>query len=321
MLEAEPERRTAIVHLSDDQIVAAVRHVVPGAQLIGHRLTTTGLANTNYVIETARDIYVLRIHARDDALAAKERALYQLVKTSVPVARLLGTGDATVGLGHTFSLLEFVPGETLEAAVAKANSHQLLAVARSLGRVLARLTTFHFATCGDLVAGVADGELAVSPWERMDFFQRCLFESPAGNRLGPLRDRLWAFLQHAHDASDPLPIHLAHGDFNPTNLLIRADGEVAALLDWEFAHSGKLWSDVGNLLRHRAEAPLPAEFAEELARGLADGGVPLPQNWKQRSEVEDLSSACEFLSSEQGRPVVHARAHAQIARTLGRWAP
>jgi len=115
MLDAEPERRTAIVHLSADQIVAAVRHVVPGAQLTGHRLTTTGLANTNYVIETARDIYVLRIHVRDDALGAKEQALYQLVKTSVPAARLLGTGDATLGLGHAFSLLEFVPGETLES--------------------------------------------------------------------------------------------------------------------------------------------------------------------------------------------------------------
>jgi len=227
MLEAEPERRTAIVHLSDDQIVAAVRHVVPGAELTGYRLTTTGRANTNYVVETARDAYVLRIHVRDDALGAKERALYQLVKTSVPVARLLGTGDATLGLGHAFSLLEFVPGETLEAAVAKANSRHLLRTARNLGRVLAKLLTFRFATCGDLVAGAADGRLAVSPWELMDFFQHCLFESPAGSRLGRVRARLWAFLQKAREGHfDPLPIHLAHGDFNPSNLLIGENGEV-----------------------------------------------------------------------------------------------
>ena len=41
-----------------------------------------------------------------------------------------------------------------------------------------------------------------------------------------------------------------HSDLNPKNVLVDpASLELTAVLDWEFAHAGHPWTDVGNLLR------------------------------------------------------------------------
>ena len=43
---------------------------------------------------------------------------------------------------------------------------------------------------------------------------------------------------------------LVHSDLNPKNLLVDPGTlEVTAVLDWEFAHAGHPWTDLGNLLR------------------------------------------------------------------------
>ena len=43
---------------------------------------------------------------------------------------------------------------------------------------------------------------------------------------------------------------LVHSDFNPKNLLVDPDSlAVTGLLDWEYAHAGHPFTDLGNLLR------------------------------------------------------------------------
>ncbi|GIM63162.1 hypothetical protein Pve01_93650 [Planomonospora venezuelensis] len=58
----------------------------------------------------------------------------------------------------------------------------------------------------------------------------------------------------ARDAQDLLDTVqracLVHSDLNPKNLLVDPDTlEVTGVLDWEFAHAGHPWTDLGNLLR------------------------------------------------------------------------
>ncbi|HEV8247516.1 MAG TPA: phosphotransferase, partial [Polyangiaceae bacterium] len=108
------ERRSEILHLSQAQIAAAVQHVVPGARVISAALAAAGRANTNYIVESPEARYVLRIYVRDHTLAAKEGALHTLLQSALPVATILGSSSSDCGLGHPFSLLEFVNGETLE---------------------------------------------------------------------------------------------------------------------------------------------------------------------------------------------------------------
>ena len=86
---------------------------------------------------------------------------------------------------------------------------------------------------------------------------------------------------------------LVHGDFKPSNILV-SEGRIVAILDWEFAHSGCFYMDMGNLLRH-----LPSHWENDLAVGLADEGVELPANWAFQASLIDLVSHLEFLTSDR----------------------
>ena len=58
-----------------------------------------------------------------------------------------------------------------------------------------------------------------------------------------------------------------HSDLNPKNWLVDPDTlEIAALLDWEFAHAGHPFTDLGNALRFERDDVLD----RGRARGYAD---------------------------------------------------
>lgn len=95
----------------------------------------------------------------------------------------------------------------------------------------------------------------------------------------------------AFPAPNPNRLCLVHRDFNPTNLLAE-NGEITAVLDWEFAMSGPPLLDLANLCRD-----LPPSLQPEIAAGLADEGVELPREWPRRCRLLDLGSHLEFLTS------------------------
>lgn len=314
--EQTPERRSPLVDLDQQQLADALRSFVPNAELIAHSVAKAGRSNTNYVLDTSEGKFVLRVHTRDEGLGAKERALHEHCRRLVPLAPIIGTSAGSSSVTHAHSLLEFVAGDTLEAVMLDGASERLETAARNLGHALAQLVSCQFEQAGDLAASPGDGKLVVRAWPFGDFDHQVLYESPAAARLGALRDEVWDFLVRArHRYRDATGPHLVHGDFNPSNLLVAEDGEIAAILDWEFAHSGQVWSDIGNLLRYRG-VPLPGSFTLRLLEGLADGGFKPSKDWHALSLLADLSSALEFLSSADERPQTHARALSQIRGTL-----
>jgi aminoglycoside phosphotransferase (APT) family kinase protein len=107
---------------------------------------------------------------------------------------------------------------------------------------------------------------------------------------------------------------LVHSDLNPKNLLVdTTSGVVTGLLDWEFAHSGHPFTDLGNVLRFDRR---PA-YADAVLRAWCErrGGTP--------AEARDLARAADLwalvdLAGRRGRNPVADRAHERllaIART------
>jgi aminoglycoside phosphotransferase (APT) family kinase protein len=316
------ERRCPVVELNQQQLKQALGSLVPNARLYERTLATSGRANTNYFLDTDQGRFVLRVHARDALLGVKEQALYQLAHESVPMARVVGTVAAGAVLEHAFSLLEFVPGDTLEDVIRSGTRDRLENAGYSLDKALAQLARHAFETTGDLLISPASGVLVVEPWPFTDFDRWALFESPAGTRLGTLRDELWQVLRRARGSHpDTSPVQLVHGDFNPSNLLLDESGELTAVLDWEFAHAGTLWMDLGNLLRHRYALPLHQSFTTKLLQALMDHAIEIPIDWRARTLLIDISSALEFLSSPDDRPETHAAAMAQIRATMAQLSP
>lgn len=313
------ERRTELVALSRPQLQAALAPYPKLGQVSSLEPLTSGRANSVYRLETSDGPLVLRLHVRDPATASKERELHELLSDVVPLAPLLASHDDPEPLGHPFSVTRFVEGLSLSRALKASPELKLETAARSLGHMLARLTLYRYEEPGDLAAE-ADGGLRVLPWTATDFYRHWLFATPAAERLGELRGAVWRLVKRYEHAGAGWPIHLVHGDLNPDNVLLEETGEVGAVLDWEFAHAGRIYMDLGNLLRDRPEAPLPPFFAPALLEGLNDLGVDLPANWQSLALLDDLASACEFLSSAEPRPLVHARALAQVRSTLQRLA-
>ena len=70
---------------------------------------------------------------------------------------------------------------------------------------------------------------------------------------------------------------LVHSDLNPKNLLVDPETlEVTAVLDWEFAHSGHPFTDLGNALRFdRAPAYVEAVLAGYRERHAVPAGEAL----------------------------------------------
>jgi aminoglycoside phosphotransferase (APT) family kinase protein len=106
---------------------------------------------------------------------------------------------------------------------------------------------------------------------------------------------------------------LVHSDVNPKNLMVDPDTlEITGLLDWEFAHAGHPYTDLGNLLRFdRHPAYVEAVLETYTAR---HGGTP--------AEALDLARAADLwalvdLAARRGQNPVADRAH-DLLRAISR---
>ncbi|MHC4840408.1 MAG: phosphotransferase family protein [Planctomycetota bacterium] len=308
------ERRAPKLDLSILQVREMIALAVPGVVVNSFKPVEHGRVNTNINVKTDYGHMLLRVNTRRPETSDKEVAINRLVKETVSVPKVMGTGSWN---DHRFAVYEFIDAPVmLEAEVTDWSE-----LGKSIGKTLAAVWSYSFDTSGDL--NVVKGSLAVTDWGLGDdpvrkFCYKCLFDSPCGERLGnDLRDRTWELLRDSDDRwpEEKTTPHLSHGDFNPTNILIQ-NNNVAAVLDWEFANSGDKYGDLGNLFRRRDELLLPDEFLDSVVESLEESGVSLPDDWQQRTLLSDLTSAIEFLSSKEDRPKTHARAKNQVENTL-----
>ena len=110
---------------------------------------------------------------------------------------------------------------------------------------------------------------------------------------------------------------LVHSDFNPKNLLLDPDTlTVTGLLDWEFAHAGHPYSDLGNLLRFDRH---PAFEESVLAAYCARRGGT-PADALELGRAADLWALVE-LATRRGQNPVADRAHELCLRSRRRGDP
>jgi aminoglycoside phosphotransferase (APT) family kinase protein len=249
--------------------------------LHGRNVDTVGLlpqgkSNSNYKLTVDDETCVLRLHC--GGTAERERTAMRLVADLVPVPSLLAFGD-------DWSLFSFVEGAHLSD-----HPECLQAAAQTA----AKIWTVTFPSKGWIGA---DGTVTPFDFGGENDFGTAILKSPDVNRwLRPQAVEALAriFEIDAGRPSDDQPGGcLVHGDFNPSNVLVR-DGEVAAVLDWEFSLSGVPLMDISNLVRHTSE-----EYHQNIRDGLRSAGVALPEDWMQRCEFAHVGSYLEFLTTRR----------------------
>jgi aminoglycoside phosphotransferase (APT) family kinase protein len=212
-----------------------------------------GHSGRTFLGEAGGERVVVRLYPLDDPRGADapevDRAVLWLVRGLVPVPDALEVRrpsaiEGTPGLLVT----SFVPGErgdlVVGRLVAAGDSDGLERLGGALGAVAADLAGMPLLRPGpfldaDLALGRFPDDLAAWAAVRLPGWPDSSL------------DALSAVCRRAQDLLDTVGrACLVHSDLNPKNVLVDpVTLEVTGVLDWEYAHAGHPWTDLGNLLR------------------------------------------------------------------------
>jgi aminoglycoside phosphotransferase (APT) family kinase protein len=177
---------------------------------------------------------------RDDRVPVIDAAILQRAAALVPVPQVL---DVRAGQLVT-AYVEGVRGDLLVPTLDEAG---LATLGADVGRIAATLA----ATSTPRPGLFSDDQLHIEPFA-LDLagwvaeHPRAWMGWSAAERRG-----LMSVAEEAHDRLVAVGRScFVHSDLNPKNLIVDPDSlTVAAVLDWEFAHSGNPYTDLGNAVR------------------------------------------------------------------------
>lgn len=251
---------------------------------------------------------VVRIYGGRSALRGPlgpeiDAAVLGLVRGLLPVPAVLEVrcGDPDADLPGLL-VTSLLPGERLDLVLPGLDARQQAVVGTQLGTIVGRLGHMVHSRAGTF----ADRLLAV------DELPEHLRELPAwvqwhAERLGPaLAARLLGVAEHAQDLLDEdHRVCLVHADLNSKNVLVDPVSlEVTGVLDWEFAHAGSPYSDLGNLLRFDRT---PA-FEESVLEAYRTFMPATPDDLLERARAADLFALVDLAARpEDNEVVVRAR--------------
>jgi aminoglycoside phosphotransferase (APT) family kinase protein len=275
-----------------------------------------GWSGQTFLADVMGQRSVVRIYPpgrRTDTAPEIDAAVLRLVRGLVPVPDVLEVRRGNAVTDEPGLLVtSYLPGERGDPVLSTLDDSDAAALGRRLGGLLADLAGMPTVRGGPFV----DADLTIGDFGLADGLPG--FVADHADALGwepDLLDRLAAVAEQADARLDEVGrTCLVHSDANPKNLLVDpATLTVTGLLDWEFAHSGHPFTDLGNLLRFdRRPAYLDAVLATWCERR---GGTP--QGALDLARAADLWALVD-LAARAGQNPVADRASAllrEIART------
>jgi aminoglycoside phosphotransferase (APT) family kinase protein len=204
----------------------------------------------------------------------------------------------------------FVAGERGDLVLPRLDDAAAATLGRRLGGIVADLSGMPTMRAGRFV----DADLTIGDFGTADGLPE-LVTVLARSWAPDLLDRLVEVVTRAQDLLDSVGrTCLVHSDANPKNVLVDpATLEVTALLDWEFAHSGHPYTDLGNLLRFDRR---PA-YADAVLAAWCERRGTEPTETLELARAADLWALVD-LAARKGENPVADRAHEHlvaIART------
>ena len=279
-----------------------------------------GWSGETFLAEAGGERSVVRIYAdpRHPAHAAEIAAsLLRLVRGLLPVPQVLevrrSDSDAGAPALLVTELLSGVRGDLLIPTLDEAGLGRMGAAVGEVAALLAGMPT--------LRAGMfVDGDLTIEPFDadlpgwverRREDLVRMDWRAGELGELVRIAERAQARLDTVGRTS------LVHSDLNPKNLLFDPDTlAVTAVLDWEFAHSGHPFTDLGNVLRFDRA---PAYEAGVLSGWAARRGTPAAEA-RHLARAADLVALIDLAARSGANPVAtRAEAHLRAIVNENDW--
>jgi aminoglycoside phosphotransferase (APT) family kinase protein len=262
-----------------------------------------GICNSTYriLLNNSDQPFVLRLYDRDPSACALELDLIRLVRADVPVPEIIYAEREGRQRIPPFVLMEYVAGLQFRELWRGGNPEAIAQAARSIGEVLARISSYCFDQPGKLGPGPKVKLQTRAPQSTLQTIEDCL-ASPSFCASVPseLAEKMRAMAWHWADRLSNLDCEraLVHGDFNKRNILVRkVNGcwKVAAILDWEFAFSGSPIWDLASISRYERPSRPPLE--PYFSQGCLSAGMVLADDWRGLARVADLAPLCRILAS------------------------
>ena len=274
-----------------------------------------GWSGRTFLAEAAGERSVVRIYPPGDrapSAAETDAAVLRLVRGLLPVPEVLEVRPAVPEVDQPGLLVtSFLPGVRGDELLSSLGPQERARVGTGLGELLADLGGMPMLRAGRFL----DPDLAIGPLGPGSLPDYVESRLPELGHLTP--EELTGLREVATDAQSLLDTVartcLVHGDLNPKNLLLDPDTlAVTGLLDWEFAHAGHPFTDLGNLLRLDRD---PGFDAAVLAALHARHGVP-PERALALARCADLF-ALVYLAARRGADPVADRAD-RLLRAIAR---
>ncbi|TMW70352.1 phosphotransferase family protein [Alteribacter natronophilus] len=303
------ERMNGLEPLSLKDAEKTVRIIKPDAVAVCAIPLETGLSSSNYRIELDDGAKVVLRLPRNSGLLEKEEAIHGLLAANTTVPWFRTAGQA--------ALLEWKDGILLRDVLEQGSD--LMDAGRSAGQTLGGLRkAAAFNEEGDLTADLEVGfRFSLTP----DFFKETIeyffSTGKAGSHMEPgLAEEVKRFAEANGYLleKDDTGAGLVHGDFNGLNILMEGSN-VSAVLDWEYAMSGSLYIDIGNMIRYDTYPGFEL-FEKGMIEGLERTGFHLSGDWKQLARIADLVSLCSMLDHDTIGPNRKADLIRLIRRTV-----
>ena len=214
---------------------------------------------------------VVRIYVRDPARAEVDAALLRLVRGLVPVPEVLEARRAA-GTLPALLITSYLPGERGDLVLQRLGTADQAVLGTHVGELVATLGGMPLPGPGQFV----DGGLGVRSWDLPGGLTQYVEQTLAHRLQHWSSDARAALVEIATRAQDVLDTVtrtcLVHSDLNPKNLLVDPGTlDVTGLVDWEYAHAGHPFTDLGNVLRFDREPAYATAVldAYERVRGTA----------------------------------------------------
>ncbi|NHJ86776.1 MAG: phosphotransferase [Asgard group archaeon] len=144
-------------------------------------------------------------------------------------------------LGYPFSIIERIPGETLEKAIKNYSKEDFEKFIEGFAQYLVNLHNFRFSNYGvETPKGIIKEEIPYEKFILNDINRSLSFLAKAGYYVDPLQKWFMSFRKQLKLER----FSLLHGDPQPRNIMVKG-AKITGLIDWEYSRLGDPALDAG----------------------------------------------------------------------------
>ena len=269
MTHAQPDNTTPIEGIDVPKVTAWLAQHTEISAPLQFKLIAGGRSNMSFTVSDAVGRrFVLRrpplgklLPSAHD-MAREHRLMASLAGTAVPVPEMVGLCQDPAVNGRDFYVMRFLDGVVvrdveigrgLSEAVRTRMCHALIDTLCALHRI-----DIDAVGLGNFAKREGYIERQLKRWSGQ-WEQSKTRELPL---IDVVRDALSARMP------TPSPATIAHGDYRLSNCMMKADGSVAGVLDWELCTLGEPMADLGGLLGYWHDPETPGERGDPQTTGL-----------------------------------------------------